>query len=307
MRARQRDAADRTAVSLLDAARQEVSVAQPAQRPRLVLDRVALSREMPRRLMLGKAGLRPAERVVDVAAHVMDAGQLQAVLLLVRDGARCRAPPALRCGGRQSAARRPSVMRSASSSRVRSLLRGILRQRREPLRAMRHRLLVGVARAGALGGFVPVPRRALELAGLHGVIGQHLGRRRDRVAGLGQRLGDLRVVLLPLALQQAFIGGVPHHGVLERIACALRDGPVRNNRPAASSWRSAASSVDFLGCEHGGEQITRKLPADAGADLRHLAHRRGAVETRHQAVADRRGDRQLRRACRQADRHRRFR
>jgi len=46
--------------------------------------------------------------------------------------------------------------------------------------------------------------------------------------------------------------------------------------------------------KHRGEQVSGKQPANAGANLRNLAHGRSAVEPCHQAVPDRRGNRQFR-------------
>ena len=128
-------------------------------------------------------------------------------------------------------------------------------QHLQPLGQVRDRLGHRRARERLLPGLLPVVDRPLGEPRLGAVPGEQLGLRVHRLGeALLQRPDDAGMQLLPLRLEQALVGGVPHQRVLEgvarlrRLAAARtparprRAGPARPAAPASGTGETAASS-----------------------------------------------------------------
>ena len=160
-------------MGLLDASGQKVGIAQPAERARFVFGGSGLLGEFPRGFVLGEAALDLAQWIVDVAPHIVDSRQFQRAFALGRDhlgGAQFRKRFTMTLGDAQTGGQ-PDAKNELHARALRAGRQ--VGKRRQPIPAMRDRLLVGVTCPGAFTRLAPVRRRAFKLAGLHAVMREH--------------------------------------------------------------------------------------------------------------------------------------
>ena len=116
------------------------------------------------------------------------------------------------------------------------------------------------------------------------VVRQKLGLGSDGLWKLGfEQLRHLLVVLLPGAFQQGSIGGILDERVLEDVAGAGWPAPLIEE----FGVHELGQPVLQGGLVHGGERVQefiRKLPAQHGPKLRHLAHRWQPIQAGHERV-----------------------
>ena len=105
------------------------------------------------------------------------------------------------------------------------------------------------------------------------------------------RCGDPRVQLLAASLEQAFVGGIAHQGVLEHVSGGGREASPENELCGNQAIKRRGEFR--LGHRYDGrKQLVVEFAADTGSDLGHLLHRSETVEPGHQRIVQRRRDRQ---------------
>ena len=103
--------------------------------------------------------------------------------------------------------------------------------------------------------------------------------------------GDAGVELLPPAAQQGVISRVLHQRVLEGVLGVGR-GAAPVDQLGADQLRQRVVELRRRHPSHRADQLVRELPAERRPDLRHLAHRRQAVEPGQERGLQARRDRQ---------------
>src|SRR5258705_3980771 len=95
------------------------------------------------------------------------------------------------------------------------------------------------------------------------------------------RCANLRVQILAPTLQQAFVSGVAHQGVLEDVRCSRREAAPKNELCCNKAVKRR-SEIRLWHRYDRCEQLVVELTADAGSDLLNLFHRSQTVQPRHQ-------------------------
>ena len=173
VRAREHDTILEALVGLLYASRQKVGITQSAECARFVFSGSRFFGETPRSLVLGEAALDLAQRIVDVASHMMDSGQFQQVFALGRDhfgGAQLRKRFTMMIGDAQTSGQ------ADTKNKLHTRAFGVAWQvgkRSQSFPAVRDRLLIGVTCPGAFSCLAPVRCRSFKLPRLHIVMREH--------------------------------------------------------------------------------------------------------------------------------------
>ncbi len=105
------------------------------------------------------------------------------------------------------------------------------------------------------------------------------------------RRGNPRVQLLSASLEQAFVGGVAHQGVLEDVGSGRREASPENELCCNQAIKRCGEFRLWHRHDRR-KQLVIELAANTGSDLRDLLHRSETVEPRHQRIVQRRRDRQ---------------
>ena len=121
-------------------------------------------------------------------------------------------------------------------------------------------------------------------------MSKQLGRRfsfRGKV--FPDRLRDLRVQHLALALEERIVGRVLHQGVLEGVdrlgACAPSKHQLGLNQALEREVE-----LRLLDRRYRSQEFVGELPSNASTDLGDLLYRGQAVQTRHQRIPQRGGN-----------------
>ena len=127
-------------------------------------------------------------------------------------------------------------------------------------------------------GTAPERHRLHELARFGPMMGEELGRPRDRLRKLAlERVRDPRVHLFALAVEKRVVGGVPHQRVLERVD-RVRWRLIPGHQAGPRQLRQLLVELSALSPRHLCQQLVGKRPADARANLRQLLRRLVTIE-----------------------------
>ena len=96
--------------------------------------------------------------------------------------------------------------------------------------------------------------------------------------------------LLPAPLEQAFVGGIAHQGVLEDIGSGRREAPPENKLCRYQAVKRRGE-LHLWHRHDRSKQLVIELAANTGSDLGHLLDRSKTVKPRHQRIVQRRRDR----------------
>jgi hypothetical protein len=130
-------------------------------------------------------------------------------------------------------------------------------------------------------GFTPIGDGFFNEPGFSIMLRKELGLVLHQLGETGfQRLGDLRVQLLPGTPQQATVGRVLHQRVLEGVD---RVGRCASLEDKLGSDKAIESCLQLLvgKARNCAQKPVRELASDCRADLGHPPYRRQAIKPRH--------------------------